>query len=368
MSAHRPAFRLKTSLLRIAFGILALALVVAVFLDVRRANADSVNANWRVLIYMAADNDLDPAAIISLAELQKTTTTGAIQIAAQIDRSAKRAVATGGFGDTRRFRSTRELLGNYRAAPVADLGPTDSGSIETLKEFVAWGMQAVPGQHTLLILWGHGRGDRGLLIDETTRSHLQPDDVKKALEGQAIDVLAMDSCSMQTLGVATVLANTAQYLVGSPSPRHALGWPYAALLGALDAAPEMTARDLATWLAQHAGDRGEEYTGSALDLRHIPALSARLKDVFIAAKNLPMVEKKRLSGAIERLQAVAPVARTVDLDAALTLFEGALPDVTRMARKAHGEAVIAEVHSAEFADTRGLAIRRADLLDVLIRP
>lgn len=318
-------------------------------------------AAWRVLIYMAADNDLEPAAMNSLAELQRVEGTGAIRVAAQIDRGAMREAAGKRWIGARRFASTRGLLGGYRLEPVEDLGPIDSGAIDSLRAFVTWGMAAVPGEHTLLVLWGHGRGDRGLLLDASARSHLSPQDVGAALSGHMIDVLGMDICSMQTLDVASAVAGSAHYLAGSPSPRHALGWPYAALLESLERSPTLSPRDASIWLAQHAGDRGEEFTGSALDLRRVPELVARVESLLVAARTLPPEERARLLDGVERLPTVAPAARTVDLAAALTLFEAALPGEARRARASLEASLIAEAHSPAFADTAGVAVRRSRL-------
>jgi Clostripain family len=323
--------------------------------------AAAAPAAWRVLIYMAADNDLAPAAMNSLAELEKAHGAGAIRVAAQIDLAAARSPGTHRWSGARRFISTRGALGGYRLAPVEDLGPIDSGAASSLRAFVTWAMDAIPGERTLLVLWGHGRGDRGLLVDASARSHLLPRDINAAVEGRAIDVLGMDICSMQTLDVASAVAGAAQYLAGSPSPRHALGWPYADLLAALENSPALSAWEVATWLALHAGSRGEEFTGSALDLHRVPELGARVEALLAAARALPTAERTRLIEAVSALPAIAPVARTVDLAAALALFEASLPEEASRARAALAASVIAEKHSAAFADTAGVAVTRARL-------
>lgn len=348
---------------------LLLLMVAAALVALRRQGDLSVGAAppvaWRVLIYMAADNDLDPAAAHSLEELQSAVISGSVRVAAQVDRSASHARKEVTAGGARRYRTTRGLFGAPRIEEVASLGAVDSGTVESLRDFLQWGTAAVPGEQTLLVLWGHGRGDRGLLLDESTGSFLRPSDLAKALDGFRADVLAMDVCAMQTLGVARELSTAAKYLVGSASARHALGWPYARLLGALEDAPAMSPRDVATWLAKHAGDRGEAYTGSALDLSRMPELALRVDAVLDAAGALSVEEKARLRAAVERLPVVAVGARSIDLDAALKLLEGPLPQASSDSRRALGRAVLVEVHSEEFADTTGLAVRRSQLLDAL---
>lgn len=352
--------------LRRAFALFAL-LVCMVILAIggRRAVAAAPPASWRVLVYMAADNDLEPAAANSLAEIQGFEGSGAVRLAVQVDRAGRRSRDGHGFAGTRRFVSRRGLLGGWRVEQAADLGPTDSGSPATLRGFLDWGMQAVPGDRTLLVLWGHGRGDRGLLVDVGAGSHMTPADLREVLSGRGLDVLAMDVCSMQTLDVAGAVGGAASYLAGSPSPRHALGWPYAALLGALEGTPEMPASDVAAWLARHAGDRGGEFTGSSLDLARIAELDGRVDAALDAARALPAPERAHLEAAITALPAVARVARTVDLATALTVLSAAVPEQAQAARRSLASAVLVEAHSPEFSDTAGLAVSRSRLLAAL---
>jgi Clostripain family len=107
-------------------------------------------AKWTVLIYFAADNDLDEEAVANLKMMKKVGSTNEVKIVAQLDSR--------GRGSTFRF-----LLQDERSSLDEDvvgepLPEINTGDPREFTDFIKWGMKEYPAQHTMLVLWGHGRG------------------------------------------------------------------------------------------------------------------------------------------------------------------------------------------------------------------
>ena len=80
---------------------------------------DPKPARWTVLVYIAADNNLEPNSVINLLEMAAIGSTPDVNIVAQITRSPEYAGFYGEWGGTRRFLVTK---GTSRASRRRMLG------------------------------------------------------------------------------------------------------------------------------------------------------------------------------------------------------------------------------------------------------
>ena len=290
-------------------------------------------ATWTLMIYMAGDNNLSPAAEIDLAELRRVGSTADVRVMVEVDLA--------GAGGTRRLR-----IGPTEAAETAtDLGETDSGDPESVLGFVRWECAQAPSARYGLILWNHGGGwepaeldrlaaaagtrqwsaaegreragagmgrlffrgsvERILRLDSRRQRAICSDDGSghsldtvelghllanvRTLLGQPLDLLGMDACLMSTLEVAYQVRDSARYLVASQDNEPAAGWPYDRLVRALIANPaiataELAAAIVADYCEVHAqASRVAPVTQSALDLQQLDALTAPLDALAAAA-------------------------------------------------------------------------------------
>src|SRR5262245_2325558 len=111
--------------------------------------------DWTVMIYMAADNDLDTMnartseAIKDLKMIKRIGSTERVSILAQLDRAESKK--------TLRFYLKKG--GDYLEDVEMTLGETNTGDPCEMVDFLDWGMS---GEHQarnyLVILWGHGAG------------------------------------------------------------------------------------------------------------------------------------------------------------------------------------------------------------------
>ncbi len=104
---------------------------------------------WTVMVYLAGDNDLDSAGVVDLDEMKQIGSTADVNVIAQFDRQA-------GNRHTKRYYLRKDTL--LKQDIVADLGETNTGDPNVLRNFVLWGATAYPAQHLLLVIWNHGAG------------------------------------------------------------------------------------------------------------------------------------------------------------------------------------------------------------------
>lgn len=154
-----------------------------------RAGAQAVR--WEVLVYIAADNELEDERVQDVLELQRASNAD-VDILVQIDRAGGRSDrAIPGLDDyeagARRFRVT-----SGGVSDVEDLGRINSGSRAQLEAFLRWGFarrrfrrddgSGRPAFDALLVL-GPGSAYRGCAADTSTRSStaLTAEDVRAAV-------------------------------------------------------------------------------------------------------------------------------------------------------------------------------------------
>jgi hypothetical protein len=281
-------------------------------------------ADWLVMAYLAADNDLEGELLADLAEMERIgSLPGVVEILAQVDRSPGHDASKGNWHGTRRYYVTRgENPRRISSRLLADLGPTNTGDPGVLDSYMRFGTQRYPAKATALILMNHGSGfyvppemlsrgeekveragasrakrrrrrrplfhttqerllerpapNRGIAYDDGAGDCLDNQELKRVLAtahrvlGRKVDVVGMDACLMTMIEVAYQLRDHAKVLVGSEELEPGPGWPHAAILGDLAKSPAMAASALGATVVRrylesyrHGGD---EATQSAIDL------------------------------------------------------------------------------------------------------
>jgi hypothetical protein len=208
-------------------------------------------AKWTVMVYVAADNNLEPNSIINLMEMAAVGSTPDVNIVVQITRPPDYKGLYGEWGGTRRFLVTKSdggvssgdfqisasrfadyvnvIAPNYgltqdqvsqitRSAPaqeekyalqltvpkienetpltplqlkdVQDLGSkVNSADGATLTDFGTWSVQNYPADHYGLVMWDHGGGWSMIASDDT----LGPAGIPMPAFSQALDTITKAS-------------------------------------------------------------------------------------------------------------------------------------------------------------------------------
>ena len=238
---------------------------------------------WTVLVYMAADNNLEKYAIDDIKEMLSADISEEVNVIIQVDRaSGFYDLGVGGIADwqtMKRFKVTKGVL-----TEVADLGEQDTGEVATLRDFIRWGFSTYPSQHRFLVLWDHGNAWQGYGGDDTSDHDLLDqtelvEAVKQGLsEAKTVDLMGFDACLMSTFVNAQAMQAYTRYYVASEELSPGSGWDYTAVLDYLSKHPDASATALGGTVVNsfyeqaRAEGKHKQVTSSLLDLNEIANL------------------------------------------------------------------------------------------------
>lgn len=302
-------------------------------------------ADWAVLTYIAAHNNLDQLGRQSLEEIQNVGSTGSVVQGVLYDGAA---------GATLSVMNVVPGQIKYQQP----LSSFDSGDPAGLINTAKWFFGNYPAEHYGLVLWSHGTGwepreitavtresrpqaavdaaetrerannpggralfrttlrailkpdsaaERAILFDDGTGHSLDTLELARVADkiagavGQPLDLLGMDACLMANMEVAYELRKTVRYLVASEELVPGHSWPYQQIYGALRANPDLSPPELAKQIvAAYVGYYSTnpppvgDVTKVALDLAQVDALA-------VAAGRLAQVLREEMSQQAEVL-------------------------------------------------------------------
>ncbi len=331
--------------------------------------------SWTFLVYMAADNNLEPFAVQDLTEMASVGSTQNVKIVAQVDRSA--AYSSQPIANLPNFTGAKRVLVQKNALDVIEtLGAVDSGSATTLQQFITWGMTNYPADRTALILWDHGGGWAGFAVDESVNSIIKPPAMKTAIAqglagvpGARLALVGFDACLMATFEIANMLKPYAEYMLASEEvvPGHGLDYgALAALAADPSLAPPMLARKLIDgFVAQSVANRDQSsITMSITDLYALGDLEASLRTLAtVGGMPLPAAKATQAGRARDSARSYGNEGQTpgvmvdvVDfatiLAAADTTYGAAATSIAAAMKKA----VLYETHGAARSGSNGLSV------------
>lgn len=208
-------------------------------------------ADWTIMVYMSAKNNLEASAIKDINEMESAGSTDKVNILVEVGRIDGYDISNGDWKSTRRYRIAKDADAAKINSPVlADLGKTDMGDHRNIAAFGQWGKANYPAKRYMFVVWNHGSGwkrkkGRWISNDEETGNHVNTPQLGSAMrEIGGVDMYASDACLMQMAEVAYELRGSATYIAGSVETEPMDGFDYATLLSALTAAPSMPAEQL----------------------------------------------------------------------------------------------------------------------------
>ena len=269
---------------------------------VSQAAGGTTGYEWTVLVYLNADNNLEPYGISDFAEMAAASySSGKIRVVVQMDRANGYDATNGDWKTCKRFLITSGMTPTA-ANQISDLGEVDMGNPQTLADFVKWGIQNYPANHYFVDIWNHGGGYskdvyypdplRDFSNDETSGNGISVANGEfasamtqiKSYLGGNLDILAWDCCLMGMWEVVDIAKDYANTAVVSEETEGGDGWYYTNFLNTMNTTPTISAIDACKAVIN--GTSGLD-THSAIDLTLIPALTTKvniLADELIAAK------------------------------------------------------------------------------------
>ena len=245
-------------------------------------------ASWTVLVYMAADNNLESFALDDLNEMESVTYTSGLNVVTLVDRAPGYATdGTGDWTDTRVGRISGDSdLNVVSSLDFADsIGEVNSGAGATLTQFINGVVSTNPATNYALIVWDHGGGLSGTSWDDSAGGdNLRLAEFRSAVLASNLphfDFIGFDTCLQGMLEQCWDVRDLADVMVASQELEPGDGWEYQNFLGALAAKPEMSAFDLANAVVDAYGERyaGEsDTTLAAIRTAGLEMLNASLNN------------------------------------------------------------------------------------------
>ncbi len=210
-----------------------------------------------MVIYMAADNNLESDALTDFNELESVDLPSDMDILVLLDRTPGYDGSDGDWTDTRLFQVKKDPAGKNGtiASPRLDcpaLGLSSAAAFElnmadplVLQKLMDFAQKNFKAENYALLMWGHGNGWRGIsgetasafdtyrsvALDETSRNYMPLSDFAAVLRNLSdpVDVIGFDTCFGSTFENAFELKDCSSYLVGTQCLEFSQGWDYAAL-------------------------------------------------------------------------------------------------------------------------------------------
>ena len=264
-------------------------------------SAEFIKRNWTVVIYMAADNDLESAAILDINEMEAADfKAGGITVLALVDRAEGYDGTNGNWTDTRLYEIKHDddgLNGNIISERIScntlGLSADDDSELNmadpnVLHNVLRFAQKQYPASEYGLVIWGHGTGWRGggtagtamagrsdskaVAIDDYSASFMTISQVHQEISKlpETLGFIGFDTCYGALLETAWEFRNDAEFMVGSENIVPSNGWNYQIFLDSaatqLSTANSASASgtDAASILADCAVSAfSEQYTGMA---------------------------------------------------------------------------------------------------------
>ena len=232
-------------------------------------NQPELPAKLTLIVYMAADNDLEQYAIENLKAMEYADFEN-INVLALLDRAEGYDETNGNWTDTRLFEVMHDdtnssiLVSKRLDCPPLGLSARlrtelDMGNYNVLKNLINYAKSEYEAEQYALIIWGHGTGwrysnlnsFRAVGIDEKTDTFMSVCDMGKALKNQDLAVIGFDTCFGGVFENLYELQYSSEYVVASPGVSPSSGWNYKNLLETISQR-DVSASDIANIMADNS--------------------------------------------------------------------------------------------------------------------
>ena len=250
---------------------------------------EKTKKKWTVLLYSAADNNLETALVKDVAELESVGSSNEMNLVAQLDRGDRPSSISGGWDGCKRFYLTKDDdRSNINSPALADLGQVNMSDPKVLSDFIQWGMKEFPAENYILIMSDHGAGWPGALQDISHNDFASTPSLKDGImdaekkTGQKINIIGFDACLMASTEVAHELSNAGDFLVASQNTEGGDGWPYSKIFSdkvaskmqqALSSKLDVDPREVAKAMVNESEGFPSISTLAAMDLAKMPELT-----------------------------------------------------------------------------------------------
>jgi hypothetical protein len=229
---------------------------------------------WTFLVYMSADNDLEPAALADINEIEAVSSSlldaNKVSIIVILDRAVGYDASNGDWKDTRFYEITADPAGVNASIVSKQLDCFELGLLKdtqteldmanplVLSQSIEYMKRSYPADNYGLIIWGHGTGWRGegnntntllnpplkaVAFDDASGSYMTMPTLDSAITGKDLSLIGFDTCFGALIEVCYQIRDDAEWFIGSEGVTPSSGWDYTALFTAFLNRPSATSSD-----------------------------------------------------------------------------------------------------------------------------
>ncbi|WP_294429781.1 clostripain-related cysteine peptidase [uncultured Treponema sp.] len=325
-----------------------------------------IHREWTILVYMAADNNLESDAITDFNEMENADFDESVTVLALLDRAEKYDATNDDWTDTRLYRICRDEQQNKTLIVSEELDcdelclksgsqtELDMANPSTLSAFCEFARKTYPADNYALILWGHGSGwreaasetelvcgedsfenrnFRAVAFDNASDSYMTISQLGKAvfegMDGEKLALIGFDTCFGMCLESAYELTDCACYMAGTPALVPESGWNYTEFLTRFAAGEKSCESMIDSIFAQYEKSYGNyAYASfSCVDLSKIPSFVTQFSDYSfqLASSINDKAERDRImkiftEKAVSYCSASFPTDFYVDVKSCLSLL------------------------------------------------
>ncbi len=235
-------------------------------------SGEEKNKSLTLMVYMAADNDLESYAMSNLKAMEHSDSRG-VNVLVLFDRSEGYDETEGNWTDTRLFKVVHDETDGSSIKSVRltcpQLGLTaesetelDMANPEVLRKFIEFSKSNYRAEKYVLIIWGHGTGwryfpenigtenqSRAVAVDDRSGTYMSVKELGEAVSGLNLCVIGFDTCFGAVFENLYELKSSADYTVASPGVTPGSGWNYTSLLENISQG-SLSAGEIALLMAQ----------------------------------------------------------------------------------------------------------------------
>ncbi|MBQ9405405.1 MAG: hypothetical protein IJU37_01540 [Desulfovibrio sp.] len=326
------------------------------------------SAEWTVMVYMGADNNLEFPALMDLLEMEQAIPED-VEIIVLVDRHRGYTDILGNWTGARLYRVRRaapfaigaaadlkpgaHLPSGLASELLEDWGEVDMADPATLTRFITTAAARFPARRYALLPWNHGGGWPGLILDEDGGNGRPGKGMMTvgqfvaaakmgatALPRRRFDLLKYDMCLMGQLDVMAATAPVADYAYASPPVEPTQSSDYLSVLPLFreGVSTEELARDMVDINVRYFTRVGRPAAFAAYDLARMGEVTQALRGLTEGLRGLAGTRFKELTRVtcfathyedlMEDLKRGAKATSSVVLEDWLERLEREVPDAS----------------------------------------
>ncbi len=276
------------------YGILVAFFFAGCFLE---TEDECEQKEWNVLVYMAADNNLEGAGISDFNEIESSGfDESRMNVFVLFDRAEGNDASNGDWTDTRLYKAVKDSTPAIASLRLdcRNLGLSseenvelDMANKETVSGFISYILQNYPAKKNAFIVWGHGSGWRYYSTDSYSLTKLSPvalgQGIKKGLaQGEKFDLICFDTCFSMNIETLWELKECTHFMAGTSGIMRGDGLDYS-FLGKIKSA-SLSAQEFGKVLCDSFSEDNTGYEYECFSLIDLSELEPAVENFNVFAR------------------------------------------------------------------------------------